>query len=177
MTGKGPGAFAVQRAMVALQQARERLLAIDPDIGEDQTLLADCLEGEAEGDPFAVIDRLVAAAIHANDMAEIAHVRATELAERKARFKRRNEQLRGVVQDMLEALSLKRLERPGFTASIRAGTPRVVITDEAAVHMAGFIRTTVETDRAAISAALKAGVEVAGATLSNAPDTLALRTR
>jgi hypothetical protein len=175
MSGK-VSSYAVQQAMTALAQARERLLAIDPDMGEDQTLLADCLEGEAEGDPFAVIDRLVAAAIHANDMAEIAHVRATELAERKARFKRRNEQLRGVVQEMLTALDIRKLERVQYTASIRAGTPHVVVTDIDDLPEI-YVRTKREPDKAAILAALNEGYEFDGATKSNAPPSLMIKTR
>jgi hypothetical protein len=175
MTGKGPGAFAVQQAMNALQQARERLLAIDPDIGEDQTLLADMLDGEVEGDPFAVIDRLVATAISAEDFAQIAHMRAAELAERKARFLRRSDRMRSIVKDMMDALSLTRLERPCYSAGIGKGQPELLI-DEAELadeHM----RITKTPDRKAIRKLLVDGEEVRGARLGNSMPRLTLRTR
>jgi phosphosulfolactate phosphohydrolase-like enzyme len=175
MSGK-ISSYRIAEAMTALAQARDRVLAMDPTAADDDRLLADTIEGEAEGDPMAVIDALVAAAIHANDMAEIAHVRATELAERKARFKRRNEQLRGVVQEMLTALDIRKLERVQYTASIRAGTPHVVVTDIDDLPEI-YVRTKREPDKAAILAALKGGYEFDGATLSNSPYQLALRTK
>jgi hypothetical protein len=172
---RAPSAYAVQQAMSALLQARERLLAEAPDITEDERLLLDSIEGEAEGDPLAVIDRLVAAAIHANDMAEIAHVRATELAERKARFKRRNEQLRGVVFSMLEALEVRRIERPTYSASVRVGQPKVILTDDTKLPEE-FIRIKREPNLSAIGAALKAGEQIEGAMLANGAPGLMIKT-
>jgi hypothetical protein len=174
---RAPSAYAVQQAMSALLQAKARLLAEAPDITEDERLLLDSIEGEAEGDPFAVLDRLVAAAIHAADMAEIAHVRATELAEREARFKRRNEQLRGVVFDMISALDIKRpIERPTYTASIGQGPVKVILTDEEALQDQ-YVRITKTPILSAIGNALKAGEQVNGATLSNPAPRLILKTR
>jgi hypothetical protein len=173
---RAPSAWAVEQAMAALLQARERLLAEAPDITEDEKLLLDSIEGEADGDPFAVIDRLVAAAIHAADMAEIAHVRATELAERKARFKRRNEQLRAILLDMISALDIKRIERPTYTASIGQGPAKVIVTDDTALPN-NLMRITRAPNLSAIADALKAGEQIDGATLSNPPMRLTLRTR
>jgi hypothetical protein len=162
--------------MAALQSARARLLEIDPTIADDDTLMLDSIEGEAEGDPLAIIDRLVAAAIHAADLAEIAHVRATELAERKARFKRRNEQLRDVVFQMVSALELKKIERPEYTASVRAGQQRVIVTDEMKLPDS-LIRITRTPALSLIAAGLKAGEVIEGAELANGTPSLAIHTR
>jgi hypothetical protein len=176
VSGKQPGAYAIQQAITALALGKAQMLAVAPDMADDEKLLWDSIEGEVEGDPMGVIDKLVAAAIHANDLAEIAHMRATELAERKARFKRRNEQLRSIVQDMLSALDMRKLERPEYTASIRNGQPHVVITDVDDLPEI-YVRTKREPDKAAILAALKEGRELDGASLSNSAASLAIRTR
>jgi hypothetical protein len=173
---KQPGAFAVSNAMTALQQAKERLLALDPSIIDDEKLLLDSIESEAEGDPFAVIDRLVAIALEAEDMAELANVRATELAERKARFTRRNERLRGVVLDMLEALGVSRLERVQYTASIGNAPAKVLVAEDAALPDE-YVRITRAPNKTAIGDALKAGTVIEGAVMSNPGPRLTLKTR
>ncbi len=174
-TIRPPSTRQVEEAFAALAQARDRLLAEDASMPEDQQLWQDMLEGTAEGDPLAVIDRIVRAAIEAEGMAELAHMRATELAERKARFKRRNEQLRALAFQMLDKLKMKRLERPDFTASVRVGQPRVIITDDAQIPEA-MMRVKREPALALIAAALKAGNRIEGATLANGSVGLMIKT-
>jgi hypothetical protein len=174
-TTKAPSAWAVEQAMSALMQARDRLLADDVTLPEDYLLWQNMLEGAADGDPLAVIDRLVDAAVLAEDMAQMANVRATELTERKVRFMRRNERLRGIVFQMLEALQVKTLERATYTATIGKGQPELII-DEAEIpdeHM----RISKAPDRKAIRKLLADGNEVPGAMLGNAASRLTLRTR
>lgn len=171
-----PSPYRIGEAMRALHEARERLLAIDPDmISEDTALYRDCLDGES-GDAFAIIERVIRASLDAEWIAKATADRAKELAERKARADRRKETLRQVGFMMMEAAGLDRLDFPEFTASIRAGTPHVVVTDETALSDA-YIRTTRSPDKTAIGAALKAGETVEGAVLSNPAPSLAVRTR
>jgi hypothetical protein len=173
---RAPSGFRIAEAMSALMQAKARLLAEAPDITEDEKLLLDSIEGEAEGDPFAVIDRLVSAAIHAADMAEIANVRAIELAERKARFKRRNEQLRAIVLDMIDALGIRKLERPVYTVSLKDGIEELLI-DEDAVPDDFYMRITKTLDRTATRKALKDGETLSWARLGNNKPSLVIRTK
>ncbi len=175
MSTRAPSPYQVEQAMSVLMAARERLLTDEPGIEADEKLYLDCLDATSD-DAFEVIDRIVAAAIEADDLAEQASRRMADIAERRARFKRRNEQLRGVAFAMLEALDIAKFERADYTASIRAGQPRVVVTDETMLPPQ-FLRLKTETDKAAIGAALKGGGTVPGAELSNSMPSLSIRTR
>ena len=169
-----PSPFRLEQAMSALLSARARLLAEDPDIESDERLYLDCLEGQSEGDPFDVLDRVIRAAIHAGSMADAAKRRADEISARAARYARRRDNLRAAAFAALDALGIRKHERPDFVASVRAGTASVQITDGDAVP-AAYTRSVKVIDKAAILAALKTGAEVPGAELSNAIPSLALK--
>jgi hypothetical protein len=59
----------ISEALADLAQTAERLLAVNPNMpDEDRQLWQDMLEGETGGDPFRIIDRLVHVAVqHAPD--------------------------------------------------------------------------------------------------------------
>lgn len=172
---KPPSPRQISDAYAVLLQAREKLLAIDPSMPEsDPTLFGDMLDGES-GDAISALDRLILCAIEAEDLASQAHLRAQEIAERKARYKKRSEALRDTAFQLMAALELRRRETGQFTASVRSTPPKVVITDETALPPA-MVRTRTEPDKLLIAAALKAGGEVPGAAMSNSGETLAVRT-
>lgn len=170
-----PSPRRIYEATLALAAARDRLLAEDPDLESDQRLFHDMVEGEAEGDPFAVLDQVIRAAIEADAMAEAAKVRADAMLARAARFAKRRDALRGIAFAALDSLGIKRHERPDFTASVRAGVPSVTITDESAIPET-YWRMTRTPDKGLIRADLKSGVPVPGAELSNAAPSLAIKT-
>ncbi len=174
MNAHGPSGYALERAMVELMQARERLLAIDPTMDSDDRLMADMLEGEA-GDALAIVERLIEASIDADGLADMAKARKLEIAERQARFERRRDVLRLIAQSALDALGLKKLERPTWTASIGV-RPAPLIVDEMQLTDEWF-RTKREPLRAEIRKALAAGAEIAGAQLGNAATGITVRTR
>ncbi len=170
-----PSSYRVMNAVMELAQVREMLLAIDPTIEDDQALFQDLLEGEG-GDNLAVIERLIEASIESDALADAAKLRLADLAERRARFERRSAAYRAVALQALESINLKRLEKPAWTASVANRPPKVVITDETAL-LPHFIRTKTEPDKALIAAALKNGVTVDGAVLSNPERGITIRTR
>lgn len=167
--------YKLEQAMSALLAARQRLLAEDPDIASDERLFSDMLEGEA-GDAMEMLDRVLRASVHASDMSDAAQARAEEIAARYNRYKKRAEALRGVAFAVMDALELRRRELPDLTASIAAGRPSVMVTDEDALPEA-FVKTERKADKTLIGAALKAGNTVPGATLSNSLPTLQVRTK
>lgn len=169
-----PSPRRIYEATLALAAARDRLLAEDPDLEADQRLFHDMVEGEAEGDPFAVLDQVIRAAIEADAMAEAAEARAKDMLARSDRYTRRCIALRGIVFAAFESLGIKRHERPDFTVSVRAGVPSVTITDESAIPETHW-RVTRSVDKAAIRADLKAGIPIPGAELSNAAPSLAIK--
>ena len=176
MSGRAPSGFAVQNAMLALSQLRDRLLAVEPSLADDAFMLASMLEGEDADDHLATIDRVIRCAIEADALIDAVQTRQTDLAERKARFTRRRDVLRQTAFDALDALGMNRRETGDFTASLANRPPKVVVVDEAALPSA-FIRTRTEPDKTAIAAALKAGETVAGAELGNGGRGISIRTR
>lgn len=171
---RAPSAYALQAAMTALLEARERLLAVDATIDDDARLLADMLEGEA-GEAMTIIERVIEASIDADSMADAAKLRKLDITERQARFEKRRDTLRSVALSALEALNLKRIERPAWTASLRA-MPAPLLVDEAALPEQWF-RTKREPLKAEIRKELASGGEIEGAQLGNAATGISIRTR
>jgi hypothetical protein len=166
--------FAVMDAVSTLQQTRERLLALCPDIEQDEQLFSDMLEGEA-GDALGVIERLVDASIAADDLADLTKARLADLTQRKARFERRRDAYRTVALEALEAIGVKKLERPHFTAWIRHQQAPLLI-DEAWLPSEWW-KTKREPMRGEIRDALDAGQEIPGAQFGNAGTGLSIRTK
>jgi hypothetical protein len=172
-TTKAPSSYRVAEAMTALLRLRDELIAIDPEIEQDDRLLLDMLDAEG-GDAVQIIERVIRASIEANALADAAKRRKQEIDERKARFERRRDALRRVALDALSALGVAKLEREDFTASIRAGQPHVVVTDIDALPDA-FRRVKVEAEKALIHAAFKSGHSIPGAEISNTAPSLTVR--
>jgi hypothetical protein len=169
-----PGAGTVMRAVSTLQQVKEQLRAICPDIEQDDTLFADMLEAEA-GDALAVIERLVQGALDAEDHAEAAGKRLADLAERRARFERRAHACRTVALAALEAINLRKLERPHFTVSIYQQKPPLLVDEQ--WLPSEWWRSKREPKRAEIRAALSANEKIPGAQFGNPMPGLSIRTR
>lgn len=161
-----PSPYAMAEALKALRDARERLLAVDSDIEQDERLFSDMMDGES-GDAFAVLDRAIRASIETSALIGVLQERMAALQQRKARFERRRDAYRSMVLEAMQTMGIEKLERPDFTATVRSGgTPGVVIVDEARLPDA-FVRIRREPDKATIGAALKAGNTVDGAELRN----------
>ena len=172
---KGPSSWSMQNAMTALMEARDRLLAEDATIADDQRLFHDLLEGETDN-ALEILERVIRLSIESDNLAKAAKLRKDEIAEREARFRKRRDGLRAMAFSALDCLRPLKIEREDFTASIRNGQPVVVITDMDKLPSA-FVRTKVEPDKVLIGAALKAGNAVDGAELSNSAPNISIRTR
>ena len=173
---KGPSSWALQNAMTALMEMRDRLLSEDETIGEDDRLFSDLLDGEDSDNALDILRRVISASIDADNLAKAAKMRKDEIAEREARFRKRRDGLRNMAFRALDCLRPLKLETAEFTASIRNGQPVVVVTDETLLPEA-FVRVKREPDKVLIGAALKAGNTVDGAELSNSAPNISIRTR
>ena len=170
-----PSAWQLEQAMSVLLATAARLRTEDSELMEDERLFADMLEGEG-GDAMDVLDRVIRASIVATSFAKEAKERADAIAERAARYKARADNLRGCAFAALTALELPKVERPDFTASVRAGQASVFIEDDAAVPDA-MCKITRTPDKTMIGVALRAGNVVPGAALLDGIPSLAVRTR
>lgn len=155
---------------------RDRLLAEFPELREDETALADTLDGVSD------LDEAIAAVVRSLDDDEAMVVgigdRQTSLATRADRYKARIETKRKLIADAMEAAALKKIVKPDFTLSLTPVKPKVVITDEALVPPGYKIAPTPpepKPDKKQIGDDLRAGYVVPGATLSNGGFTVTLR--
>jgi hypothetical protein len=148
------------------------LLLAHPELAEDEILRADMIQGET--DAFELLDQILA---HINEAAILAGGTATVVSDLEARLKRyerRQAALRELAFKVMQAADLKKAERPAATLSVRAGTPKVLIT-AASELPADCVRTYFEANRVAIKERLTAGQDVPGAVLSNGEATLSIR--
>ncbi len=165
----------IQRAaFVAVhKQKRDLLLQEFPELLEDQQALDDTLEG------ISYLPDIIAGYIRdAREDAAFAvalSVLIREMSDRKARFEARHARRRQIAQHLMDAIGLRKLSTPDFTASIGATPSRVEIEDEAALPDA-LCKTTRSPDKAAIKEALATG-PVAGARMTNGGETLSIRTK
>ena len=172
-----PSGYRIESALAAWQSARSRLLAEDPALEHDEAALVDLL-GPEEGDVNDVLARLVRGAVHAEAMADAAAERIAAMREREARFKHRAQTMRGTAFAVMDAVGLRKLELEDVTASVRNGSQSVQVTDIDAVPPI-YVETVVtkKADKRTLLAVMKDGATVPGCELSNAPPTIALRTR
>lgn len=150
---------------------RERI--IESGLAEGDPDFETILETEAE-DTLDRLRRMMRAARWAEKQADALGEIIKDGRERKSRLEAKAEQIRSVVQWALGEIGLDKLEAPDFTASLRAGPPSVVITDELALPDE-YVRVKREPDKTALKAALKEGAAIPGASLSNGGVSLSAR--
>ena len=141
----------------------------------DEQLLADMLEAETSLHEFLIT--LMRRALLDDD----AIVRGTEaimadMKARRVRYELRIEAARTLAFKLMQQANVRKIELPIATLSIRAGTPKVIITDEAALPE-NCIRIKREPDKVLIKELINQGVPISGAELSNAEPTLAVRVK
>lgn len=112
----------------------------------------------------------------ADTLAAAIDTQIDDLKARRNRYRLREDAMRRLAFNVMQHAGLKKAELPEATLSVRAGTPKVVITDESALTE-DFIRTKREPAKDLIATMLKNGHAVPGAILSNAEPTLSVRIR
>lgn len=150
----------------------EALIAENPALKDDDELRADMVEGCT--DAFDAVARLFAESQEAALLAEALDLRIKQMRERKARLSAREDVLRAVILKIMQAAELKKVPLPEATLSVRAGTPKAVVVDEADLPDE-FMRIKREVDKKALLDALKAGRAILGASLSNGEPSLSVR--
>jgi hypothetical protein len=96
---------------------------------------------------------------------------------RRDRLRDRATKRRQIAKNVMVELDLKKLTAPDFTASIRPGTPALMVIDEAAVPSIYWEPREPRLDRQGLANDLKRGAEIAGVALSNPEPVLSVRTR
>lgn len=155
---------------------RDRLLAEFPELREDQTALADTLDGVSD------LDEAIAAVVRSMDddlmMVNGIEERAQDLAARSARYEQRIVTKRKLVAEAMEAAGKRKIVAPDFTLSLTPLKAKVLITDEALIP--DFYKVTPEPsaprpDKKLLAEDLAECGPVSGATLSNGGFSITLR--
>jgi len=139
---------------------------------EDETLLADMLEGTTDLHEFLTL--VVVRILEANAFIHGIDALISEQKARCARIEQRSDAMRALAFRVMNWAEVRKVELPAATLSIRAGQPRVIITDET-VLPPNCVRIKREPDKTAIREQLARGEPVAGAALSNSEPVLAVR--
>jgi hypothetical protein len=160
-------------ASIAYRTIRDRLRALDPQI--DEQTLADTVEGLT--DLHEILAAIIRAALADQALASGLEGRIGEMEARRDRLQDRAAKRRQIARDVMVGLDLKKLSAPDFTASIRPGTPALMVIDEAAVPSIYWEPREPRLNRQGLVTDLKQGAEIAGVALSNPEPVLSVRTK
>jgi len=151
-----------------------KLIALCPELEEDEALRHDMIEAETE--TFGFLSSLLRTIGAAEATVEGTSAYIADLHVRVDRLERRRESLRRLIMKIMETAELKKIELAEATIFVRAGTPKVVVVNEREVPDE-FMRIKKEPDKSLIKAALSAHENVPGAMLSNAEPVLNIKKR
>ena len=160
-------------AAATYRAIRDRIRAQDPKI--DERTLADTVEGLT--DLHQIVEAIIRSALEDEALAGGLKGRIIEMEERLARLQDRASKRRQIAKDVMVELDLKKLQAPDFTASIRPGTPALMVIDEAAVPSIYWDPRDPKLNRQGLIADLKQGAEITGVSLSNPEPVLSVRTK
>lgn len=152
---------------------RERIRAQDPEI--DERTLTDTVEGLT--DLNEIVTAIIRSALEDEALATGLKGRIEDMQGRLDRLQDRASKRRQIARDVMLELDLKKLTAPDFTASIRAGTPSLMVIDEAAIPSIYWEPREPRLNRQELASELKQGAEITGVTLSNPEPVLSVRTR
>ena len=157
-----------------LQYHLEAVLREHPELLEDDELKLDLIEGEGFNE---VLGQVVGKSIEAESMASAIKLRIDSLNERRSRFLSQHQFWRAVALRLMQSVELNKIQLTEATVSVTKGRLGVVLTGKLENMPNKFKRIKVEADKKALLDALKAGESIEGATLSNGPPTLTIRTK
>ena len=154
------------------QAFREKLLLQDPDL--DERTLADTLEGLT--DFTDILAATIKAALKDERDAAALSFEIDDATVRRKRLQDRAAYRRQAVRDAMLNADIKNITRPSFTASLREAPPHVVVIDEKLIPQ-DYFELRPHLRKRDVLEALKDGVQINGAVLSNPGMSLTVRTR
>ncbi len=152
---------------------RGRLLAEDPTL--DEQTLADTLEGMT--DLHEVVAAIVRGAVTDEALSDGLRNRIAQMEERLNGYENRAARRRVIARDVMVEAALKKITAPDLTISVRSGGASLLVTDEAMIPSNYWVPREPRLDRQSVTADLKRGMSVPGATLSNSEPVLSVRTK
>lgn len=150
----------------------DALIALCPELADDEQLRHDMLEGSTEA--FDFLSRVARRIINDKALAEGTDAYITELRERKERIERRVDAWRSLALKILQAADLRKAELPEATLSVTKGREKLVIPDPKAVPEM-FCKVSYSPDNALIKEALATGTDINWAAIVQGDPSLTVR--
>lgn len=158
-----------------IQNNAIRDLIRSQDNSIDEETLSDTVEGLTDLHDIAAA--IVRSVLCDEALAIGIKERIKEIQERLARFEDRASKRRQIARDVMLEVDIKRITASDFTVSLRAGTPSLLVIDEARIPQTFWEPREPRLDRQALLAELNSGNDILGAQLSNTEPTLSVRVR
>ena len=156
------------------EAAKLLLSSLEAVIGDDEEAKAGTIEGETNFNEAmqAAVDRIA----YCTELVAGIEARQERLAARKTRIDQQGERIRASLLRAMETLDLTKFECSQATLSLRKVPPKAIITNDVLLPTMYLVeKTTITPDKKAILDALKGGVNVPGAELSNGARTIAIK--
>jgi hypothetical protein len=160
-------------AVTHYQAIRDRIRIEEKDV--DEQTLADTVEGLT--DLHEILAAIIRSALTDEALAAGLKGRIKEMQERHARLEERAGKRRLIAREAMLETGIKKITAPDCTASLRPGTPSLVVTDEAAIPEAFWEPQAPRLKRQELVVELKQGRAVLGAELSNPEPVLSVRSK
>ncbi len=160
-------------AAITYRTIRDRIRTEDPQI--DDRTLADTVEGLT--DLHEIVMAIIRSALADEALVLGLKCRLADMQDRLNRLQDRASKRRAIAKDVMVELDLKKLTAPDFTASIREGTPALMVINEDAVPSIYWQPGEPRLKRHDLAHELKQGAEIEGVALSDPEPVLSVRTR
>jgi len=138
------------------QLVRDRLLEAWPTL--DAETLTDTLEGITE--LHEMIAAVIRSALVDESLQSGLRYRLEDMRVRMKRLEERGLKKRQLAQEAMTEVGLTKLEQPDFTASVRAGSPSLVVTAEDLIPEAYWVPQALKLNRQALLSDLKQDLNV-----------------
>jgi Siphovirus Gp157 len=152
---------------------RQKLVEAFPDADEDT--IRDTLEGITT--LHDLIAEIIRSALLDEALQNGLRLRLQDMKDRLLRLEARAAKKRGLALEAMSEASLRKLEQPDFTASMRAGIPALVVFAEDQLPQTYWVPQPPKIDRPTLLGDLKHGIDIPGAQLSNSNPVLSVRTK
>jgi hypothetical protein len=152
---------------------KERLLADWPSL--DEETLGDTLEGITNLHEMIAV--VVRSALVDHALQSGLRSRIEDMKDRLTRLEERGDKKRRLALEAMTEAGLTKLVEADFTASLRSGSPALVVVTEEDIPDRYWVPQPAKLDRQIILSELKRGVGIPGAHLSNAKPVLSVRTK
>jgi len=174
-TARAPrGNSNIQLDVQLIELELQNLLAEYPELGEDEELRADMVEGSTAA--YDVLDRILTKYREAEADKDAAQARIDRIIGRREAANTRSNVMRRLALRLMTAGDLKSVKLPEGTLSRVKGRESVEVVDETALPDRFIkVKTTRTPDKTAIKEMLLTGTEVPGARMVMGDETLQVR--